>query len=293
MLTAAVETGVLTDFPPILTPEEALEIPRENLMLIVTGSQGERRAASAQLARGKYLGLEMREGDTFLFSSKIIPGNERGVIRVMNAFSEMGVDVVDDHSGLYHVSGHANRPDLEAVHDLLAPKILIPMHGEHRHLREHCKIGISKGMAAELAVNGAVVDLTGDEPRIVEYVEAGRTYLDGSVLIGAMDGVVRDRIRMALNGIVFATMILDEGDQPLGDAWVEIMGLPERTKDGKLLAEVLEAELTELLDRSGAKVLGNDDKLEEAVRRTVRQVAVEEIGKKPEVNVVVSRLTAE
>ena len=293
MLTAAVETGVLTDFPPILTPEEALEIPRENLMLIVTGSQGERRAASAQLARGKYLGLEMREGDTFLFSSKIIPGNERGVIRVMNAFSEMGVDVVDDHGGLYHVSGHANRPDLEAVHDLLAPKILIPMHGEHRHLREHCKIGISKGMAAELAVNGAVVDLTGDEPRIVEYVEAGRTYLDGSVLIGAMDGVVRDRIRMALNGIVFATMILDEGDQPLGDAWVEIMGLPERTKDGKLLAEVLEAELTELLDRSGAKVLGNDDKLEEAVRRTVRQVAVEEIGKKPEVNVVVSRLTAE
>ncbi len=293
MLTAAVETGVLTDFPPILTPEEALEVPRENLMLIVTGSQGERRATSAQLARGKYLGLEAKEGDTVLFSSKIIPGNERGVIRVMNAFSEMGVDVVDDHGGLYHVSGHANRPDLEAVHDLLAPKILIPMHGEHRHLREHCKIGISKGIAAELAVNGAVVDLTGDEPRIVEYVEAGRTYLDGSVLISAMDGVVRDRIRMALNGVVFATMILDEGDQPLGDAWVEVMGLPERTKDGKLLAEVLEAELTELLDRSGAKVLGNDDKLEEAVRRTVRQVAVEQIGKKPEVNVVVSRLTAE
>jgi ribonuclease J len=293
MITAAVETGVLTNFPQILTPEEALEVPHENLMLIVTGSQGERRAASAQLARGKYLGLEMKEGDTFLFSSKTIPGNERGVIRVMNAFSEMGVDIVDDHGGLYHVSGHANRPDLEAVHELLAPKILIPMHGEHRHLREHCKIGIAKGMAAELAINGSVVDLTGDEPRIVEYVEAGRTYLDGSVLIGAMDGVVRDRIRMALNGAVLATMILDEEDRPLGDAWVELMGLPATTKTGRPLADVIEAELNEFLDGAGARVLGNDDKIEEAVRRITRQVAVEEIGKKPEVSVVVSRLAVE
>ena len=293
MLTAAVETGVLTDFPAILTPEEALEVPRDNLMLIVTGSQGERRAASAQLARGKYLGLEMREGDTFLLSSKIIPGNERGVIRVMNAFSEMGVDVVDDHGGLYHVSGHANRPDLEAVHDLVAPKMLIPMHGEHRHLREHCKIATAKGIAAEIAVNGSVVDLTGDEPRIVEYVEAGRTYVDGSALIGAMEGVVRDRLRMAMNGAVFATMIFDEEDRPLGDAWVELMGLPTRTRKGQPLAEAIEAELNDFLDTAGDKVLANDDKIEEAVRRITRQVAVEEIGKKPEVAVVLSRLTAE
>jgi ribonuclease J len=293
MVTAAVETGVLTNFPQVLTPEEALEVPHGSLMLIVTGSQGERRAASAQLARGRYLGLEMKEGDTFLFSSKTIPGNERGVIRVMNAFSEMGVDIIEDHGGLYHVSGHANRPDLEAVHELLAPKILIPMHGEHRHLREHCKIGIAKGMAAELAINGSVVDLTGNEPRIVEYVEAGRTYLDGSVLIGAMDGVVRDRIRMALNGAVLATMIFDEEDRPLGDAWVEIMGLPAKTKTGKPLADVIEAELNEFLDGAGVKVLSNDDKVEEAVRRIARQVSVEEIGRKPEVRVVVSRLAVE
>ena len=147
MITASVETGVLTDFPPIIQPEEAAEVSRGNLMLIVTGSQGERRAASAQLARGKYLGLEMKEGDTFLFSSKTIPGNERGVIRVMNAFSEMGVDVIDDRGGLYHVSGHANRPDLEAVHDLLRPKILLadawrtPPSArtlQDRHRKGHC-----------------------------------------------------------------------------------------------------------------------------------------------------------
>ena len=117
MIEAAVETGVLVDFPKVISPEDAANVPRDNLMLITTGSQGERRAATAQLARGKYRGLELKEGDLFLFSSKTIPGNEKGVIRIINQFSEMGVDVVDDSSGLYHVSGHANGPDLEVVHN--------------------------------------------------------------------------------------------------------------------------------------------------------------------------------
>lgn len=290
MVTAGVESGVLTDFPSTVSPEQALDIGRENLMLIVTGSQGERRAASAQLARGKYLGLKLQEGDTFLFSSKTIPGNERGVIRIMNAFSEMGVDVVDDHDGLYHVSGHANRPDLEGVHDLLKPKILIPMHGEHRHLREHAKVASAKGIASEVVTNGMMIDLTGDRPQVAEYIETGRTYLDGNVQIGAMDGVVRDRIRMALNGHVMVTLILDEAGEPLGDAWAEIMGLPETGRTGKALVEVIEADLTDFLERSNAKLLRDDDKLDEALRRVVRQVAMEEVGKKPEVTTVVSRL---
>ncbi|MEI2808131.1 ribonuclease J [Albidovulum sp.] len=293
MITAAVESGVLTDFPPIIQPEEAVDLPRGSLMLIVTGSQGERRAASAQLSRGKYLGLELKEGDTFLFSSKTIPGNERDVIRVMNAFSEIGVEVIDDRGGLYHVSGHANRPDLEAVHELLRPKMLLPMHGEHRHLREHCRIGIAKGIAAELAVNGTVVDLTGDAPEVVEYVETGRTYLDGTVLLGALDGVVRDRIRMALNGHVLVTVLLDEEDQPLGEAWVELKGLSGRTRKGAPLAEAIETDINDFLERADDRVLADDDKMDEAIRKIVRQVAVEEIGKKPEVTVVTSRLVAE
>ncbi len=293
MVSAAEETNVLTGMPGTISPEDAAEVGRDNLMLIVTGSQGERRAASAQLSRGKYLGLEMKEGDTFLFSSKIIPGNERGVIRIMNAFSEMGVDVIDDRGGLYHVSGHANRPDLEAVHDLIAPKILIPMHGEHRHMREHSKIAISKGIASEVATNGTMLDLTGPAPKIVEYIETGRTYLDGNVLIGAMDGVVRDRIRMALNGHVLITVIIDEDDQPLGDAWVELMGLPEVGKRGRPVADQIEDELAEFLERAPDKVISNDAKMDEALRRIARQVTMEEVGKKPEVTVVVSRLMAE
>ncbi|NJS40622.1 MAG: ribonuclease J [Rhodobacteraceae bacterium] len=293
MIGAAEETGVLSGFPRTVSPEEALEIPRKNLMLLVTGSQGERRAASAQLSRGKYLGLQMKEGDTFLFSSKTIPGNERDVLRIWNAYSEMGVNVVDDAGGKYHVSGHANRPDLEHVHRLVLPDMLIPMHGEHRHLREHARIATEAGIAATVAVNGMMIDLSGDVPEVAEYIETGRVYLDGTALIGALDGVVRDRIRMALNGHALVTVILDETDQPMGEPWVELMGLPTTGRGDRPLVETIEAELADFIDRAGKKLLKDDAKLEEEIRKVLRQIAMEEIGKKPEVTVVISRLVAE
>ncbi|MTI01870.1 ribonuclease J [Roseibium sp. RKSG952] len=290
MIEAATETGILTDFPRVISAEEALDLPRQNLMLIVTGSQGERRAASAQLARGKYRGLEVKDGDLFLFSSKTIPGNERGVIRIMNQLSEKGVDVVDDSSGLYHVSGHANRPDLEKVHALVDPQMVIPMHGEHRHLREHAKLAEAAGRTGILAVNGTMLDLTGNVPQVVDYIETGRTYLDGTVKIGALDGVVRDRIRMALNGHVTITVILDEEDEPLGEPCCDTMGLPETGTSRAALIEVLEEDLNQFLMRAEAKTLRDDDKLEEGLRRIARQSAQVEIGKKPEVTVVISRM---
>ncbi len=293
MVSAAQESGVLTDFPNTLSVEEALEVPRNSLMLIVTGSQGERRAASAQLSRGKYLGVQLKEGDMFLFSSKTIPGNERDVLRIMNALSEMGVDVVDDTNGLYHVSGHANRPDLEIVHEILKPAFLIPMHGEHRHLRAHARLAEARGIKSEVATNGMMIDLGGNTPEVAEYIETGRLYLDGSVMVPALGGVVRDRIRMALNGQVMVTLLLDENDEPLGEAWAELMGLPETGKTGVALTQTIETELNDFLLRIEDRVRRDDDKLDEAIRRIVRQVSMEEIGKKPEVTVVVSRLQAD
>ena len=293
MIAAGEETGVLSGFPRTVTPEEALDVPRKNLMLLVTGSQGERRAASAQLSRGKYLGIQMKEGDTFLFSSKTIPGNERDVLRIWNAYSEMGVNVVDDAGGKYHVSGHANRPDLEHVHRLVLPDMLIPMHGEHRHLREHARIATEAGIAATVAVNGMMIDLSGDVPEVAEYIETGRVYLDGTALIGALDGVVRDRIRMALNGHALVTVILDENDQPMGEPWVELMGVPTNGRGERPLVDTIEADLADFIDRASKKLLKDDAKLEEEIRKVLRQIAMEEIGKKPEVTVVISRLVAE
>lgn len=288
MIQAGVETGVLEDFPTTITPEDARDVPRDNLMLIVTGSQGERRAASAQLARGKYMGLSMAEGDMFLFSSKTIPGNERGVIRIMNAFSEMGVDMIAE-SDRYHVSGHANRPDLQRAHEIIDPEMVIPMHGEHRHLREHAKLAKDAGRASIVVVNGAVCDLTGDTPRVVEHVETDRIYLDGDILIGALDGVVRDRIRLALNGHVIVNVILD-GNEPLGEPWVELMGLPEVGQSKAPLVDVLEEDLGQFLMRAANKTLRDEDKLGDELKRIARKTTNDEIGRKPEVTVVVSRL---
>ncbi len=292
MIGAGVETGLIKDFPATISAEEARDVPRDHLMLLATGSQGERRAASAQLSRGKYLGLQMKAGDTFIFSSKTIPGNEVSVGRITNALSEMDVDVIDDKMAAIHVSGHANRPDLKKMHELTRPQILIPMHGEHRMLREHAKLGDAGGIASMIAPNGTMVSLSGNRPEIVEFVETGRLYLDGSVQVGALDGVVRDRIRMALNGQVVIGILIDEEDEPLTDAWAELRGLPETGQSRVPLQDILEQEVGQFLGRADSKTVADDAKLEDQIKRIVRQTAQGEIGKKPEVVVLISRLAA-
>lgn len=291
MLNYARLAGLIDNFPPIVELEDAQNIPREHLMLIVTGSQGERRAASAQLAGGKYLGFQLREGDLFLFSSKTIPGNEVSVGRIVNSLSEQGVKVIDDSSGDYHVSGHANRPDLTKAHQIFNPTIVVPMHGEHRHLREHAELSREGGRAAEIVPNGTVVDLTGHTPQIVEHIEAGRTYLDGSRLIGAFDGVVLERIRMATRGSVVVALLLEDNTL-LGDPWAECMGLPDTPADDVPLQEALEIAIDGALVGAGRGTLRDDDAIEQLISRTVGRTCKDLIGKKPVVKVLINRLVA-
>ena len=290
MIDASVESGVLSDFPPLISPEDALNVPRQNLLILATGSQGERRAATAQLANGKYRGFSLQEGDLFIFSSKTIPGNEKGVSRIINQFSEMGVDVVEDDSGLYHVSGHANRPDLEQMHKIIQPQFLIPMHGEHRHLREHSKLASETGIASIVCPNGNLLSLSSNKPKILEKIELGRLYLDGSSKVTSTEGVVRDRIRMALNGLVIVTILLDEKDDLIGDPWCETKGLPLVTNSNAPLIDCLEEDLGQLIGRVDPDVILNNDKLEEVLKRGARQTCKSEIGKKPEISVIISRL---
>lgn len=291
MIEVSLEAGVLSDFPKLISPEDAKAVPKRNLLLIVTGSQGERRAASAQLANGKYQGMTLSAGDLFLFSSKTIPGNERGVIKIINQLSEKGVDVVDDSSGKYHVSGHANRPELSKIHEIVSPQFLLPMHGEHRHLREHIKLAEAKGVSCLLASNGTMVDLSGNQLKVVDHVDTGRLYLDGTTKFGALDGIVRDRIKLAVNGIILVNIIFDENDDMLGEPWCEIRGLPDFGQSECNVIDVLEEDLSQYIGRSKPSVIQDDDKLEKDIKRIARQTALTEIGKKPEVSVIISRLT--
>jgi len=286
MVEAGIETGILTGFPKVVRPEDAEDIPRDRLLLLATGSQGERRAATAQLSRGKFLGFELKEGDTFLFSSKTIPGNERGVIRIMNALSEKGVDVIGDMTDRYHVSGHANRPDLEEMHALMDPAMVIPMHGEHRMLREHAGLARRGGRSAVVATNGAVVDLSGEAPEVIDRVEVGRVYLDGTVLVDARAFIVRDRLRMAMNGHVHVEIDIDGGR--IG-AWSAVTGLAGTGRSGEPLEEVLDLGLARALGREKRKALEDDRTVETLVRSAARKIAMAEIGKRPEVTVTVGR----
>ncbi len=280
--------GVLPNFPPTVDVRDADDIPRANLFLLTTGSQGERRAATAQLAGGNYFGFSLREGDTFLFSSKTIPGNEVSVGRILNQMSELGVTTIED-DGRYHVSGHANRPDLEAVHKLVKPHSVIPMHGEHRHLRGHADLARGNGFDAVIAPNGTIVDLSGAEAAVIDHVETGRVYLDGSQLIGAMDGIVRDRIRMALRGQAVVSVML-EADGTLADrVWVEAVGLPGIDGDAEALTDALELAVETAIARAKRGAREDDEALERLIEKALRAEAGDLIGKKPEVVVLINR----
>ncbi len=292
MLRTAHAAEVLHDFPPTLDPLDADNVPRRNLLLLATGSQGERRAASAQLAQGKYLGFELAAGDTFLFSSKTIPGNEVAVARILNQLSEKGVTVVDELNGLYHVSGHPNRPDLVTLQELLRPRMVVPIHGEHRHLSALAKLTQERGIGAAVAPNGTMLELGDAGPRVAGHVETGRVYLDGTVMIGALDGVVRERMRMATRGHVAVSVIIEEDGTPLGGAWVAATGLPDNPKMRDGLEGALEAEIGRVVGRAKRAEIDDDDALDELIQRAVSRICNDAVGKKPVCTVMISRLEA-
>jgi len=289
MIKNAFATGVMDNFPPILDLEETGSIPRNKMLVLATGSQGERRAATAGLARGKYRGLDLKPGDTFLFSSKTIPGNELSVAYIMNQMAEKGVNVVDDSSGKYHVSGHANRPDLEEMHRLTNPQLVVPMHGQYRHLREHAEAAQANGFSSVIAPNGTMIDLAQGGKRM-KSVETGRTYLDGKPLIGMLDGIVRERLQLALRGHVLVSLIIEEDGELMDGSWVQTVGLPDDPSRNGGLEASLESEIDKVLAKAKRSALATDEGIEALVSRASNQVCNRMIGKKPVCTVLINRL---
>lgn len=292
MIEIATQTGQLTDFPRTVSEDQAKQIPPENLFYLVTGSQGEGRAALARIAAGTHPTVTLKEGDTVLFSSKTIPGNEAGIYRLYNRLSENGVRVVDGDMERIHVSGHARRGDLERVYMALKPRVAVPNHGEHRHLVEHAAWARRWGVAeAVVAPNGAMVRLDGNRPGPVEHVETGRTYIDGAAKIGAMDGVIRERLKMARQGVIICSLVLDDAGDLLADPDVRCLGAP---KDGEgwtaPLEEMIADAVDDALEEMPSKARRNDSGVEEAASRAIRRVAGRYLGKRPVLSVMITRL---
>lgn len=292
MIEIAVQTGQLQSFPPVVPEDRIGDIPAENLFYLVTGSQAEARAAVSRIAAGSHATVKLAAGDTVLFSSKTIPGNEAGIYRLYNRFSEQGIRVIDGEMERIHVSGHARRSDLARVYAALKPKVAVPLHGEHRHLVEHARLAPGWGVErAVVAPNGAVVRLDGGAPGIVEHVETGRIYLDGTTHVGAFDGVIRERLKLARQGHVVVSVVVDEDGDLIADPEVRCVGAP---KDGEgwhaPLDEMIAEVVDDALETAPKKRKATERAIEELVSQAARRAAARHWGKKPVTTVIVTRL---
>lgn len=292
MIEAAKASGVMADFPATVPEDRAAEIPDRNLFYLLTGSQGEHRAGLARAAAGTHPTVRLSDGDTVIFSSKTIPGNEAEIHRLYNRLSEKGVRVIDADMATVHVSGHACRDELRALYEAVRPQVAIPMHGEHRHLVEHARSATRWGAETALLVpDGAVAALDGNRPRVVDEIPTGRIYLDGDARIGALDGVIRERLKLARQGAMAITLVVDEAGELVADSEVRLLGAP-RDPDDPLEEAVAEA-VDAAVERASRAERRSDEALEQLATRAARRVCVDRWGKKPVAAVTVVRLEDE
>jgi ribonuclease J len=290
VIAVAEELGYLEDLPEFLTEEDYGYVPRENVVVLCTGSQGESRAALAKLARDEMRNVALSPGDTVVFSSRVIPGNEKAILDIKNRFIDREIKVIEDTDALIHVSGHPRRIELKQMYEWVRPQILVPVHGEAAHLAAQAELARESGVPKPVQVrNGDLLRLAPGDPEIVDQVPYGRILKDGR-LIGTDETTgVRDRRRLSFAGHVAVNVVLDDRYQLEGDPDLVAIGLPGEDGRGEKLEEILlDAAIgaIESIPRARRKDL---DMVSESVRRAVRAAANEVWGKKPMVTVFVTQ----
>ncbi len=279
------DNGYLEDFPTPVDFKTAMGLPRGDVMIIATGGQGEPRAALSRIADENHQ-LKLVSGDVVLFSSRQIPGNEIAIGKIQNQLSSRGIEMVTDRQSLIHVSGHPGRPELEALYSWLRPEILVPVHGEMRHMREQAKVGKEAGIPKNIVQsNGDIVRLAPGEPGKIAEVRNGRLVLDGDIIAPADGEAIAMRRRMAGEGVI--VVVLMRGEKPQ----LEVLGLPLEED----MPEFVEETQNDILKAIG-KLKGRDANdpaaVHEAARLAARRAARRWAGKSPQVRVVMPGLRA-
>ncbi|MBR9970742.1 ribonuclease J [Magnetospirillum sulfuroxidans] len=274
---AARDLGYLRDIAPFLNDRDAVHLPADKVVYLCTGSQGEPRAALARIAANDHPNVRLSKGDVVIFSSRIIPGNEKSIFRLQNDLVRMGVDVVTDRDEPIHVSGHPARDEMEAIYQYVRPRIAVPVHGEARHIKEHCALAKACGVAETMAIeNGAMLRLAPGKPEVVDHVSVGRLAVDGEALEGGPrlvrldSAVLRDRRRMVFNGSCVCTIVVDRKGKLLGEPQVTALGLLDAEHFAEEHDNVVEA-AREAFEELPQKARQDDATAAEAVRRAVRR----------------------
>ena len=288
VVAVARDCGMLNGLPPFLGMDAFERLPRERILALATGSQGEPRAALARMAADEHPTAELNAGDTVIFSSRTIPGNEKAVGKLVNAFVSRGVDIVTDRTALVHVSGHPRRAEMAKMYAWVRPRIAVPAHGEPLHLSEHAEFAKALGVPQVLrAFNGDVVRLAPGEVRVLGKVTSGRRVKDGAILLPADQEGVGQRRRLGFAGVVSIALALTPRGEMAGDPDVMIAGLPERTREGAAIDALIDEAIFEAFESLPPGKRRDADVVSSAIERAVRGSVNAVWGKKPQVQVLV------
>lgn len=287
ILEVSKSVGYLTDFPRTVSQEEAMHVPRDKLLIVSTGAQGEARAALSRIADGDHPYIKLERGDLVVYSSKQIPGNEISIGRVQNALAAKGIEIITDRQAHVHVSGHPGIPELEAMYGWIRPQISIPVHGERRHMEEHARLARRVGIPnAVVPMNGTAIRLAPGKPEIISHETVGRLVLDGEVILPADGATMLARRRMMHNGLIAVFVVVDSKGRLLAPPKVQSHGVPVEDDRDEFLDDCASA-----ASAAAAKARNTEDEaMAEAIRVAVRRTAREWTGKKPITEVTITRI---
>ena len=285
IIRVAKSSGYLKSFPRTIDVDEAMRLPARDVMIIATGGQGEARAALSRIAFDSHP-IKLAAGDTVVFSSKQIPGNELAIGRIQNALAAKRVDMVTERQAEVHVSGHPGRPDLALMYQWIRPEIILPVHGELRHMAEQARFAKARGVGKGIVQsNGTVVRLAPDGPRAIGQERVGRLVLDGDVILPADGTTINERRRVSQYGLIGVTVAIDGRGNVKGDPAILLQGLPVEEDRADFLDEARDAAA-----EAAAKGGKDEAKLRESIRLAVRRRATAWTGKKPVVEVSIIRV---
>ena len=291
VIAAARDTGHLKNLPPFVEAEDAGYLPKDKVLFLCTGSQGEPRAALARIAADTHRDIVLEEGDTVIFSSRIIPGNDVAIFEMQNDLARSGVRVITEKDHFVHVSGHPCRDELTAMYQWIKPEVAIPVHGEARHLLEHAALAKELQVPETLVIqNGDMVRLAPGTAEVVDEVPSGRVVMDGDVLVPSWDAGIQERRRLGFAGAVFVSVALNEKGAVQGDPEIRLIGLPERDNCGVRFDERAYDALDSALDQLPQRKRKDEAQVGEYLRRAIRGAIRKEWGKKAAVEVIVTRV---
>lgn len=287
-IAVARECGYLDGIPEFLSQDAIAQIPRDKVVVLATGSQGESRAAIARISEGSHPAIALSPGDKVIFSSRTIPGNERDVGRIVNNLTRLGVDVVTDRTALVHASGHPRRGEVAQLYDWLKPKIAIPAHGEDIHLAEHAAFAKLQGVQHVVAArNGHIVRLAPGLPGIVGEAPKGRLCKDGNSLVPAGDEALKMRQKLAFSGIVTIALAVTGKGELAGVPDVVTAGIPAKTSGGAAIGAIVDGALFQTFDHLPRPKRRDANIVSGAIEKAVREAVAAAWGKRPAVHVLV------